>query len=227
MGSVPVKEAGAGVPAALASFSMPACCISSAVSVFDSMMAVGSQMKPYRSVRGGASLLNLVAVLSLALCVDKKKLPRFCRLSRTVGGLASSGTIEASSTDGGGVSSVGDTIADPARCSAIGGDTAVVGNGLVDDTLLSNDGRWWSSDAVDLDPRSVAPDTVDNRLLPIAKAVSPYPYPALASLAGVSDPLDLLNGESVLMTDVARDLELRRTVSRIVIPSSRALLTSE
>lgn len=86
--------------------------------------------------------MNLVAVLSFALCVDKKKLPRFCRLSRTVGGRASSGTIEASSTEGGGVSSVGETIAEPARCSAMGGDTAVVGKGLVDDTLLSRDGRW-------------------------------------------------------------------------------------
>lgn len=61
----------------------------------------------------------------------------------------------------------------------------------------------------------------------MANAVSPYPYAALASFAGVSDPLDLLKGDSALTTDVARDLEFRRTVSRIVIPSSRALLTSE
>jgi len=72
-----------------------------------------SQINPYRSVRGGCPPLNRVAVLisplpAPAALLDKKKLPKFCLLSNTVGGLDSSGTIEANSTEGGGISSEGE-----------------------------------------------------------------------------------------------------------------------
>lgn len=79
-------------------------------------------------------------------------------------------------------------------------------------------------------------DTVESRLLPIARAVSPYPYPypaALDSFDASPFPVDragLGTVESLLITEAARerpyDFELRRAVSRMVIPSSRALLIS-
>jgi hypothetical protein len=105
-GIVPFSEAGAGVPASLASFNMLACCMSSVIS---GATWAHSQMKPYRSVNGGSLLLNLVAVRRVGTALlDWKKEPRFRRERRTVGGRASSGTIDDSSTDGGGDSSAGD-----------------------------------------------------------------------------------------------------------------------
>lgn len=105
-GIVPFSEAGAGVPASLASFNMLACCISSAIS---GATWAHSQMKPYLSVRGGSLLLNLVAVRRVGTALlDWKNEPRFLRDRRTVGGRASSGTIDDSSTDGGGDSSAED-----------------------------------------------------------------------------------------------------------------------
>ena len=151
---------------------------------FSVATSINSHMKPYRSVKGGSSLLNLLAVGIRAgpTLLDKKKLPRFRRLNNTVGGLASSGTILASSTDGRGVSSEGEVAEEEARCSGIGGDTAVVGKGREDETRLRREGRasvsvFAEGPAAGLAPRNVALDTVDRILLPTAKAVSPYPSP--------------------------------------------------
>lgn len=96
-------------------------------------------MNPYRSVSGGWSLVNLVAVVNFALELWKKE-PRFWRDSKTVGGLLSSGTIDDSSTLGGGVSADGLSV--PGEWSGLGraGAIAVVGNGL-DDARFIRAGR--------------------------------------------------------------------------------------
>lgn len=95
-----------------------------------------------------------------------------------MGGRVSSGTIEASSTDGKGRSSVGEVAPDPPAPITDGGDIAVVGNRLDEDTLLSNDGLVEPSSLVDdmtLEPLIVALVTLLSRLLPAAIAWSPYP----------------------------------------------------
>jgi hypothetical protein len=71
-------------------------------------------MKPYRSVKGGSLLVNLVAVRSVGTALlDWKNEPRFVRDKTAVGGRASSGTIEASSTEGGRAFAMGDADEEP------------------------------------------------------------------------------------------------------------------
>ena len=184
-------------------------------------------MNPYLSVRGGSVPLNLVAVRSFVLPIlgDWKNDPRFCRESSTVGGRLSSGTIDASSTDGSGASSVGVADDDPDCRSPVGGDTAVVGKGREDEILLNREGRAGSSPVLvmALVPLSVALETDDSKLRPTAKAWSPYPLPSRDGVWGAGDTCC-----SALVVDDARLREVRRPGgSRMVIPSSRALLTSE
>ena len=122
------------------------------------------QINPYRSVRGGSLLLNRLAVLRVGPAFELwKKDPRFCLESNTVGGLASSGTIDDSSTEGGGISSDGEAAEVWFEITAV---TAVVGKGRLEEARLSNDGRA-SSVMLPFDPRMVAVETVERRLLPI------------------------------------------------------------
>lgn len=145
--------------------------ISSAV-IIDRYRAFNSQMNPYLSVRGGWSLLNLLAVESLVVpvLVDWKKEPMFCRESKTVGGLFSSATTASISTEGNSGSSGVEADTFPL---STGGDIAVVGNARDEDALLSSEGRGLSSVVevarADL-PRSVALDTEENKLRPTARA---------------------------------------------------------
>ncbi len=108
--------------------------------------------------------------------VDWKKLPRFRLLSKTVGGRVSLGAILANSTEGRGNSSSGDSPEIETLGSIDGGETAVVGNGFEEDTLLSSEGRGWVSAVLavpDFVLRRVALDTLERRLFPMARAVSP------------------------------------------------------
>ena len=127
-------------------------------------------MKPYRSVSGGSVLSNLLAVASFAFPTldDWKKDPRFCLERSTVGGLLSSGTIDVSSTEGRGVSSVGEVAGEPD--TAVGGETAVVGNGRDDEIRWSNEGATGPSGLL---PPIVAFETDESKLLPTARAWSP------------------------------------------------------
>lgn len=90
--------------------------------------------------------------------LDWKNEPRFCLDRSTVGGRASSGMIDESSTLGGGVWS---PEADPCCVTGV---TAVVGYGREDDALLSSAGRMSSARGggatdLDLDPEAPPPDT--------------------------------------------------------------------
>lgn len=159
-------------------------------------------MKPYRSVSGGWSLVNLVAVESFGVPLRElvKKLPRFCLERSTVGGRLSSGTMEANSTLGGGngpFTSVGVT--------------AVVGAREL--CFVSSAGRLGAFAS----SMPIAALEREMKFRPAATA------PATTSLESGS----FRTGGTWLDTLAARDrARCRPRGSLTLIPSSRALLTS-
>lgn len=161
-------------------------------------------MNPYRSVNGGWSLVNRVAVESLGAPFLElvKKLPRFCLESRTVGGRLSSGTMDASSTLGGG--------SGPLTSEELGV-TAVVG--VRELGLLSRAGRFGGLAASSI---PIAALEREIKLRPAATAPDTTSPPSGSFRAG--GPLDTL---------AARErARCRPGGSFTLMSSSRALLTS-
>ena len=114
--------------------------------------------------------MNRLAVFSLTrpTSEERKNDPRFCLLSSIVGGLASSGMIDDSSTDGGGASVCGEVVPDVLWSRSCGAVEERKGREVVRARL----GFGVSSviDEMALVPRIVAFDTELSKLRPTARA---------------------------------------------------------
>jgi hypothetical protein len=175
-------------------------------------------MNPYRSVNGGSSLSNLVAVASLLLELWKKE-PRFCRDRRTVGGRDSSGTMVPSSTDGGGVS-----IALGLGVTGVCGDDWLWGYPERGMRTGGRDGRDLRYSSLPL-PRDKDKIERPNPTV-AASAVSPYPGLGLARSLEVTSIDGCIMCLALEMLAARLRARARPGGSRTAISSSRAVDTS-